>query len=375
MPAISTVETQPSDTIDFDESYYFDTVGRSNQPLQIFIGGRGCGKTFSTLRNCVYDKEAQLIKYPRNEYEDKFIYLRHTQKQVNICAKNVGNPFKRINAKYGLQIMPRKSEDIGIFYDKDTSEFRSESRITGAKQLGYAVALSTFGNMRGNDFSDVDRIVFDEFIDPSSRIKAITRTAGEDFQNLRETIGRNRELEGKPPLSITLLSNSITLDSPILLELGVANIVASMVLANQHKTTIREKGIYIELIEGGKFAEAKAQTSLYKNSREDSLFVQQALRNRFFSDNFNLVRKNAPVNEYIPLCSFNKAFTMYKHKTRLEFFISSKSIQTNCPTYTTYDLDRIVNDWEFAYKAWVIDRKVYFDSYATKLMVDSIIAK
>lgn len=355
----------------FDPSLYYNTAGKSNKSLQFFIGGRGVGKTFSTLRNLVYNEETKEIKIPESEYSGKFAYIRNTQKQIDLCAKASGNPFKKINAKIGIRITPKKDGDICQFYPEDVSAIR-QARNIQAPVLGYGIALNTFGNVRGIDYSDVDDMVFEEFIDPSAKIRALMKTAGTDFQDLRETIGRNREMEGLPPLHIKLLSNSITLDSPILLELGIANTIAHMVCKQQKKCTIHEKDIYIELIENKEFEEAKAKTSMYRASREDSLLVQQSLRNQFFSDNFDLVRKTAPINEYTPRFTVDKSFTVYRHKSRDEWYISARSIQERCYMYKSSDKDKLVDEWGFLYKRWVLGRKTFFDNYATKLLADSL---
>lgn len=354
-----------------DSSIFFNTADRSNQPLQIFIGGRGVGKTFSTLRNYVFDEKKEEVIIPQSQYSGKFMYVRNTQKQIDLCGKAAGNPFKRINNNFNISITPKKDGDMCIFYSEDVTNVKRSSKIT-CPILGYGVALSTFGNMRGGDFSDVDYLLYEEFIDPSARVRALMKTAGVDFQNLRETVARNREIEGQEPLAIKLLSNSVTLDSPILLELGIANTIAHMIMVDQHRCTIPEKNIYIELIENKKFANLKKDTTLYKSSKEDTLFVQQALKNQFFNDNFDLIRKNAPVNEYTPKFTVNNAFTMYRHKSRNEWFCSAKSIQKNCPTYKSSDMDRLIDDWAFLYKRWILSRKIFFDNYATKLLADSL---
>ena len=41
------------------------------------------------------------------------------------------------------------------------------------------------------------------------------------FFNLYETVNRNRELEGKEPVKVYMLSNSTSLDNEILAELSI----------------------------------------------------------------------------------------------------------------------------------------------------------
>lgn len=356
----------------FDESLYFDTANKSTADVQIFIGGRGVGKTYSTLRNYVYDQNKKEIIVPADEFSGKFLYIRNTAKQIKLCASPAGNPFKKINAKIGLHITPRSiGEDVYGFYPEDTSAIRKIVNVT-CPVLGYGIAMNTSGNMRSVDFSDVDYMLYEEFIDQSPRIRKLMENAGNDFAHLRETVGRNREMEGQKPLQIKLLSNSITLDSPILLELGVANTIAHMIMKGQEKCTIPEKSIYIQLVRNREFEEAKQQTSLYQASKEDSLFLKEALRNEFCQDNFDLIRKKAPINEYVPRFTVGKSFTVYRHKSRNEWFISARSIQNRVEIYQSQDIDRLQDEWGFLYKRWILSRTVFFDNYATKLLADSV---
>ena len=52
--------------------------------FSILIGGRGTGKSFSTLRDCVKNKKV-------------FMYLRRTQTELDNCCSASSNPFKKIN--------------------------------------------------------------------------------------------------------------------------------------------------------------------------------------------------------------------------------------------------------------------------------------
>lgn len=352
---------------------FFDTTNRSEMPVQIYIGMRGCGKTYSTLREHVYDMDKQTPKLPRDTFSGKFMYLRHTDKQIRTCATEGGNPFKKLNRNIGLDITPKRTEGYSEFYNQNVlDKKRKIDPNSPPVVLGYGVALSTFGNLRGVDFSDVDYITFDEFIDQSKRIKALTKECGEEFQHLRETVGRNREMFGEKPLQIKLLANSISLDSPILLELGAAQTLSHMVLKHQNKATIKEKGIYIEIIEAEKFKDLKKQTSLYMGADTDSRFVQQALENKFVNDNMSFVRK-VPLNEYIPIFTYAHNYTWYRHKSRHEAYVSAKSVQVAPRVmYKTSDIDKLIAEWELPYRRLILQRKIYFDNYATKLVLDSI---
>ena len=66
-------------------------------PFQIFIGGRGVGKTYSALSGATVP-----------ERQDKFIFMRRTQAELDLLLdtdRGEGlNPFKPINKDFGRNI-------------------------------------------------------------------------------------------------------------------------------------------------------------------------------------------------------------------------------------------------------------------------------
>lgn len=353
-----------------DETIFSDIRNRSTMPVQVFIGLRGCGKTYSGLRGLAYEEDGVTVK----RSPSKFCYLRHTETQLKICSGIGGNPFKKLNANLNSEIIPKffSNEKTTYFFDRNIYD---KSNKDSAIHIGYGVALSTFGNMRGGDMSDVDEILFDEFIDPSKHVRSLCKDCGKDFSHLRETIGRNRELEGKPPLQIKLLSNSVSLDSPILLDLGIVHSIAHMIVEKQTRMTIKEKGVYIELIDNAKFRELKKKTTLYSGIDSDSEFVRQALNNEFVDDNFDFVRKKVALNEYLPYVSIADEVTIYQHKHRDEYFATNKSIQKGRFRYSNRQYDVFYEMWNIPYRRWILGRKILCNSYATKLTLDGMLQK
>ena len=112
---------------------------------------------------------------------------------LSICANPLYSPFKRINTFFGWDIQPKKGNGLAVFQD-------------GEHIVGYAGALSTFRNVRGFDGSDVDVVIWDEFIpEEEERVMFDDWSA---FLNVLETVGRNRELEGRPALRVLLCANA-----------------------------------------------------------------------------------------------------------------------------------------------------------------------
>lgn len=340
-----------------DERLFFHTKGRSQQPFQAFLGGRGIGKTFSTLCSYVADEKGNFL----DPSLGKFMYIRETANEIRICTDETANPFKKINKVKNWYVYPEYSAktNFATFYREDLNNQR--------EAIGYGVALSTFANLRGADFSDVTDIVYDEFIKQKGGRRL--SNAGLSLLHLYETVNRNREFDGESPVIMKLLANSVSLNSDILLVMNAVSTLAHMVTKHQYRATIPERKLYLELINKADFREMKEQTVLYQLTKGTS-FSDEALDNVFVDDDMTFVRK-VPLDEYIPFCSFGTDYTMYKHKTRVEWFIAAK--QSKSPIMlTSYQQDFLKSRYRLIYEELSILRKIYYDSYGTKLVFDSL---
>ena len=254
------------------------------RPVSIVIGGRGIGKTYSALSFLL-------------ETGKKFLYLRNTDKQMSLCASAFGNPFKKVASDLGRDITMKAAGEIYVVKEAETV-------------IGYGAALSTFENLRGVDLSDVEFVLFDEFIEN----RKLSFKQGSAFMNLYETINRNRELEGRPPLVCILLSNAQRLNNPILADLGLIPVIEDMI-RNLVRLRIT-KEYYIELPESSVSA-AKSETALYKLA-SGSRYADEALRNEFSNDSFFNVGKK-PLQEFRPVCALDDIY-IYRHKSGQEWY-------------------------------------------------------
>lgn len=71
----------------------WDAVLKYNVPFNFIVGGRGTGKTYG------------ILKY-MSDRKKRFIYMRRTQKQLDIISKPEFSPFKAINADTSSNISP-----------------------------------------------------------------------------------------------------------------------------------------------------------------------------------------------------------------------------------------------------------------------------
>ena len=323
------------------DSLYFtlEKVNRANVPFNFIIGGRGTGKTFTTMN------EAYLKSTP----DTRFIYQRRTEVEISSIADSKYNPFKALNRVHGYNVEARYSakNSVGEFYEDETF-------------LGYAAALSTFGKLRGADLSDVDKIIFDEFI--KSRTGYTIKDEADLFFNAYETINRNREIEGKPPVKVYFLSNATTLSSPILEELQLVNVIERMKRDNHLAFTDRKRGIHIELLDGIAISKEKSDTALYRLTRGTE-YSRHALDNEFAYDSFENITK-VKLTEYIPWVEVGDLF-IYKHKNRLEYYVTKS--RGNCQHVFVGDsIPLFKRNFGGRFYRLLIGGYVFYDSFASK---------
>ena len=190
------------------------------------------------------------------------------------------------------------------------------------KILGYTCALSTIANMRGFDASDVELLLYDEFI--PERHERQLKNEGSAFLNAYETINRNRELQGHDPLQVLCLANAFNMANAIFLELGLVGITERMIQKDNNFYLNKDKGILIVLLNESKISEQKRETALYKIA--GGSYTEMALSNDFaYNDADGIITQN--LKEYSLLCSVGE-ISIYKHKSDRQYYISEHKTGT-----------------------------------------------
>lgn len=323
----------------------YSIIKQSNYFLYIFIGGRGIGKTYSMLRGSFFDNK-------------KIMYLRRTDTELKNCFDEFSNPYKVINFNENCNIHIEPIKDSAIIYNiLPVTDVNSENQ---KELVGYASALSTFGKFRGADFSDVDLIVFDEFINTSP----MNTLKNESYLlfNLIETVNRNRELEGLDSIKVVLLSNANTIDNDIIRVLDLADKIQLMKLNNKSIYTDDERGIYLSLLDNKKVKDMKMKTRLYKLTKGTS-FYDMALNNEFTRDYFGDLKK-VNYQELTPLCSFNNLY-FYTHKSKDLLFVSKR--KANCENFTDRNLEAFKRCYGYTIDYYMTIGNIFYSDYAVKL--------
>lgn len=324
-----------------------------------FCGGRGTGKTYGALDMCRKIGTGELVLDSTDE-QNKFLYLRRTGVEAASVAAPEACPFKKYNRNEGYEICADFNSKLGFgnFYlDVDKTQ-----------HIGYCAALSTFANLRGVDFTDVNFILYDECI-PESKNKHALKDEGYLFLNMLETINRNRALEGKQEIVACLLSNPIDLGSPLLAQLNITGILNSMVFKEQEKYTDVSRSLHIEKYRNHPVSEAKAESAIYKFGAGTG-FNERSLSGDFVDNDLELIKK-VNLSEYTAYISLEN-ICVYKHKSNGEYYVSQTMNKAKY-VFKAAEREKVRALFYWLYKMLVIERRVFYDNYLTKVNFDQMI--
>ena len=324
----------------YDENGWFnaESVINSVSIFSIVIGGRGTGKTYSTLKYLV-------------ENNIKFILMRRSQAQLDLLNKNEFSPFRSIcnDTEYSI-ISKQISKYNSAFYFENDGEIVSEV-------LGYTMALSTVSNLRGFDASDVEVVVFDEFI--AEKHERTIKNEFEALCNAYETINRNRELQNRKAVKLIMLSNSNSLQSDILMGLNVIDKLVQMNAKRQEYSYDCSRALEMILLNNSTISDAKKQTALYKLTK-DTRFYQMSIDNDYSYDDFScIVTQN--LREYKAMFTIED-ITVYRHKSDKKWYVS-KHLAGTSKVYT--DANQILLNYT-SLKLMFILKHIFFESFECK---------
>lgn len=316
-------------------------------PITIIIGGRGTGKTFGMLDWCI-------------SHDQQIIFMRRTQNQADLINKPEFSPINPVAIYRGLRATtkPISKYNSGIYLGDPEQE---EPRV-----LGFTAALSTFSNLRGFDASGVEMLIYDEFI-PEKHERPI-KGEGDAFLNVYETVNRNRELQGRPPLRAVLLSNANRLDSPILAALDLVKVVNRMTKKNQQEYINTQSGIGVFLLMDSPISAKKENTQIYKITA-GSNFAKMSLSNAFAYDDMSDVRS-------MPLAGWTLQAQLgdfYIYKKDRHWYISAHCSGSPRVVYqnTEIDLRKFVRDNPSCY-ARILNHKIFYESFEAKSFLTNL---
>lgn len=331
----------------YDASGYvnIDGILSEGYPFNFCVGGRGTGKTYTTLKVAT-------------EKGLRFMLMRRTQSQADLISKPEFSVFKPLNHDLGWNVEVKSiSKYNSMFYTEDDEE--------NEHPVGYTCALSTISNMRGFDASDIQLFIYDEFI-PEKHERLLKNEADALF-NAYETMNRNRELIGVAPIQMICLANANDITNPVFESLNLIRIADKMQKGNADRWTDDKRGIQLIMLHRSPISRQKARTVLY-NLTDGSEFSAMALDNDFNVDRQHI--RPRPLSEYIPICSVGELH-IYRHKSEIRLYATTHCSGVFNKRYTVTDSDllhyrRIYhNHWDM-----YIARKIDFeDVLSEKLFI------
>lgn len=312
----------------------------NDYPFVFVTGGRGTGKTYGTLLS--------VLDLQKQKKINRFMFLRRTQKEADSISVGETMPFKKLmddNKDFSITV---KNIKEGLYGFKQDDEI-----------IGYLSALSTFRNLRGIEFPDVDLIIYDEFIPKKGAF--VIQGEMDAFNDMYETINRNRELEGSEPVKLIALSNSYSINNKIFLGLNILPALEPVLLKGGGTFYSKERGLQVVILKDSPISERKKTTALYRLNANNG-YSGFSLGNEFIDFDMDLIRPS-DLKQYTLLTTVT-GIAVYRHKSRFEYYCCKYD---KTPQYTSSerDLERFKQKYYYLINRY-IDGDIYFDNILTK---------
>lgn len=325
-------------------AYIIDRARREHTPFVYIVGGRGTGKTYGALKYLY-------------EQHDPFLYLRHSQRQMDIIMRPEMQPFAQINHDCGYKVRPFPiTTGLAAFYNAVLDD--SDKWQPDGDPVGMIAALSTFSNLRGFDAQRYKVLLYDEFI-PEQHERKIKDEPGA-FYNAYETINRNRELSGGDPLLSICLSNANDLTNDYFVDLQIVGKAAMLQESGAEILTLPERGIALYILAHSPISEAKSTTALYRLTK-GSAFYDMSINNDFVLGHGARI-ESRPLSEYRAIVSVGE-IVIYRHKARQEFYCTTH-LSGKCTQLSAgyEDLERFTKRYFYIWQQYLVDH-IIFESY------------
>ena len=341
------------DLYDVNGYLNFRTLRELPYPFIIAIGGRGTGKTYGALKTCVEDHIF-------------FGWLRRTQAQAELISRPEFSPIKPVCRDTGWKIRPASvAKGISAYYHYEEDNGKA---VTVGAPLGINLALSTVANIRGFDASDLDMLIYDEAI-PEPGEKPLKQEY-EKLLNCYETMARNRELAGRPPLKFIALANPNKITAPILEGMRLVGILDRMTAKGRELYTDDRRGLALLRLQDSPISKAKADTALYR--LETGTYADMAISNIFAYEDRGRIG-SIPLAELVPVVSVGE-LTIYRHKSKRGLYYTTFHRSGDPPRYSTSarDIGKLLRVYSWLPEIMLSDDMI-FESYEVQTLLTNYI--
>lgn len=293
-----------------DWNYIIDELG---QPIVLCIGGRGTGKTYG-------------VTGFHMDHGEEFLYLRRTLKMARIVRSAEFTPFKSYNDDHGTEILGYKIPDVEDMYILRNGD--------DGPTVGTACALTTIANVRGIERPECRTLWYDEFI-PETQVRKIADEGGA-LMRAYESLNRNRELKGAPPMRLICTANADECVNPVFRELRLVRDAAEMQRRGEEVRVYDKRHIALIVLKDSPISEAKSHTMIYE-ATAGTRTARMSIGNEFFtSAPSRYGRQN--LREYLPRWSWGE-ISIYRHKSMRQWYVCAR--RSGCEEYPDDDVGKL----------------------------------
>lgn len=283
----------------------FDKILSYNSYLNIILGERGVGKSYGAKRYVF----KHFLKTGK-----KFVYVRRYSRELKKAT---------MKGKEGIFFNQIKNEKI-----TQGHEFYNnyETCYIDKKPCGYFTTLSTSLIEKSADFSDVDTIIFDEFLIPKGSYHYIPNEVY-IFLEFIESVGRL-----KNDMKIFMIGNAITEVNPYFTELGIK------IPYNSEFKSFKNGLITFWYVKNLEYRKVKKKSNFGKLV-ENTKYGEYAIDNKFLQDSKTFIKKKSKNAKYLfTICMVNNMYGVYADYDLRELYVSSK-VNKNHPLKVTLNYE------------------------------------
>lgn len=300
------------------------------QPFIFITGARGIGKTYGFIKWFI-------------DHQIPFIYMRRTKDESDL------------NGAEESSSITKNIRDAGKIFSAKKIAKKFYQVFADDKEVCLCIGLSVIASVRGISLDQYDYILYDEFI-TEPHVRAL-RNEGLAVANAYETFNRNRELEGRPPIKMICLSNSLNIANDVFIQFDLVNTAEQLLYSKEE--IYSDSGKMLIICQNSPISARKAGTALYQSASEE--YARLAIKNEFILNDFSYVRR-MPLAQYQCKLSIGDLF-IYKDKDGRSWYCTFTKGQTKKKYGSNHnDLKRMQREQMRLWWAY-LDGKIIFDSY------------
>ncbi len=316
--------------------------------FNFIVGDRGGGKSFGTLEYCV----RQFLKRGR-----EFVYLRRYERELEDSLPTL------------FQAIEKEQKFPGHSLYVKGNRLYCDDRV-----MGYAVALSTSMKRKSVNYSNVEYIIFEEFMvdGVTSRYLGSGDKEVVIFENFYETVDRLRD-----STRVFFIANAFSMVNIYFTHYKIR-------LTPPYKKYNRIGNIMVCIWHDEGYRKAKQNTRFYDIVKETE-FADHAYGNKFYLDSDHFIKKRPSDSEFhFALMYMGRTYGVWVNWNMGEYYVSTRTgslNQTNTVALTLEDNRpnniniRRVRNMPFmqAFRRAVDENMVFYDNLETYAVLKEVV--